>query len=536
MMAARSLISHRLAACFWLAGFGQFINLAADQPSTSEPNEPRAAAAPATTPTASGFLKLGMSYYRSRDYAEAIDTLGKAISLEPMNSEANLWLGYSYYAQRQYESAASAFRTAAHARPEEARAHFWLGETLYILKRYEDAAASFKKALSLPTNTNQATAWFGLGRCQYLGRAYDSAAESFRQSTSVQPSNYYARVWLGYSLVHLNRDKAAAAAFEQALRLDAEGFDANLWAGLLFAKQGRFAEAIPNLERARASRPAEQKVRWLLFAAYLATGQTARIPGLHLGVFLPMSIVALGFYLAAAAWAFLSSLRPQAKSWPGFRFVLAWSGLIIVGQTVMIFVPAFFFSWPISQAVGVGLSLSALPLIAAALLGFARQPWGSPFAWPPSLPGGKVLVAVFGALLGALLIEGVYEWVVERVTGKPMPEQMIVRWLTASGQNWPWFSLLAIVLVGPAAEEILFRGLLFGAIRHRLSAGWTIVLTAGVFAVAHLQPFYLVPMFVIGVVLGWARHKSGGVAVPIVAHCLNNCFALFIVLQHPVSR
>jgi hypothetical protein len=92
---------------------------------------------------------------------------------------------------------------------------------------------------------------------------------------------------------------------------------------------------------------------------------------------------------------------------------------------------------------------------------------------------------------------------------------------------------LAIATVAPATEEILFRGLLFGAIGRRLSGPWTIVVTAAVFALAHLQPIYFVPLFGVGLVLGWARQKSGGLVLPILLHCVNNCGALLMMSLSP---
>jgi membrane protease YdiL (CAAX protease family) len=208
----------------------------------------------------------------------------------------------------------------------------------------------------------------------------------------------------------------------------------------------------------------------------------------------------------------------------------------MLGQTVLILVPLLLFSWPVSQALGFGVSLSALPLIVAALFGFARQPWGRPFSWPPRVPGGKVLLAVFAAILGVFLLDFGYEWMIEYITGKPMPDQMIISWLSVGGQSRPWLAFVGIAMAAPAAEEILFRGLLFGATESRLPTKWTIVVTAAVFSGAHLQPIYFVPIFAVGLMLGWARQKSGGLGLPIVVHCLNNCVALLIAMNHSASR
>jgi membrane protease YdiL (CAAX protease family) len=164
-------------------------------------------------------------------------------------------------------------------------------------------------------------------------------------------------------------------------------------------------------------------------------------------------------------------------------------------------------------------------LIGAAIWGFSRQPWGLPFALRQQLPGVRLVLLAFVALGGAILFESGYTWLFEHITGRPMPEQMVVTWLGANTQSL-WLMLLGIGLLSPIAEEILFRGLLFGAIGKWVSARWTIVLTAILFSLVHLQPSYFLPLFGVGLVLGWARHKSGGLALPILMHCINNCVAL----------
>lgn len=206
------------------------------------------------------------------------------------------------------------------------------------------------------------------------------------------------------------------------------------------------------------------------------------------------------------------------------------------GQLILFLLPVVALSLEYSQALGLGLILWALPLVATAGFGFARQPWGEPFAWRPRIPKRNVLLAMLGAAGVLILFNFVYMSLIEHITQKPMPDQEIVAWLKAGMRSSPWLTLVGISIAAPMTEEILFRGLLYGALQRWLSARWTIILSAVVFATVHLQLIYFLPLFGFGLVLGWARHKSGTLALPFVIHLLNNSISLLAVIYHTAAR
>ncbi|WP_312867947.1 CPBP family intramembrane glutamic endopeptidase [Amycolatopsis pithecellobii] len=83
-------------------------------------------------------------------------------------------------------------------------------------------------------------------------------------------------------------------------------------------------------------------------------------------------------------------------------------------------------------------------------------------------------------------------------------------------------------LLGPICEEIIYRGLLWGAV-ERLPWGserWTrlaaFLLSTAVFAVSHLEPLRTTLLLVIAVPIGLARLFTGRLPAAIVAHQMNN--------------
>lgn len=94
---------------------------------------------------------------------------------------------------------------------------------------------------------------------------------------------------------------------------------------------------------------------------------------------------------------------------------------------------------------------------------------------------------------------------------------------TSIGSDLAYVSLY--VVLAPLAEELLFRGLLFGSLRGRIGV-WPAALASGaVFGVIHLgggQDPFIPVLAALGVVLALAYHYSGVLYAAIAIHAVNN--------------
>lgn len=88
--------------------------------------------------------------------------------------------------------------------------------------------------------------------------------------------------------------------------------------------------------------------------------------------------------------------------------------------------------------------------------------------------------------------------------------------------------LVRACLLAPLAEELLFRGALFGWLRRRFPAAPTIALTAALFAGIHMMPLLLPVTFLFGVAAGWVRERTGSTLPFFAMHVLNNVLMLTI--------
>jgi membrane protease YdiL (CAAX protease family) len=78
-------------------------------------------------------------------------------------------------------------------------------------------------------------------------------------------------------------------------------------------------------------------------------------------------------------------------------------------------------------------------------------------------------------------------------------------------------------LIGPIFEEIIFRGLLWGAIERQKWGRWAAFgLSTAIFAASHLEPLRTTLLLVIAVPIGLARLFTGRLPASIVAHQMNN--------------
>lgn len=98
-----------------------------------------------------------------------------------------------------------------------------------------------------------------------------------------------------------------------------------------------------------------------------------------------------------------------------------------------------------------------------------------------------------------------------------------------------WTEVLAGTFLAPAAEELFFRGYLFRAFAVRKGIPAAYLLSAGLFALSHLvgggDLLPIIPaLFIVGLLLCFAYHRTGNLVADVTAHALNNGAAFAVAL------
>ena len=146
--------------------------------------------------------------------------------------------------------------------------------------------------------------------------------------------------------------------------------------------------------------------------------------------------------------------------------------------------------------------------------------------------GAGILAALLGLGVGAVITQIVIS-IGNDIASKPVepPQQLpdIHR-----GPQWV-LAFIAVVLVAPIAEELFFRGFLYQAFRRWRGVPQGVLLSAGVFALAHVSPIIIPSIFFLGVILAYLFERRGSLAATIAAHMSYNLIG-FIAIVVTSSR
>ena len=155
-------------------------------------------------------------------------------------------------------------------------------------------------------------------------------------------------------------------------------------------------------------------------------------------------------------------------------------------------------------------------------LGFVR-----PSRWGPAVVawlGAYGILIAYGALLLALQALGID--VAGFAEGNTLPID------ADSGMAVLALFGVAVVVVAPFAEELLFRALLFRGMRGYWPLAPSLALSGLAFGVFHVNPSVILPFAGIGALFAWANEQTGSLWTSITAHAAVNgiSFALSVTV------
>ena len=188
---------------------------------------------------------------------------------------------------------------------------------------------------------------------------------------------------------------------------------------------------------------------------------------------------------------------------------------------------------------GLLLGAAAPALLALAMLARRALLAGATLADAAGYPAARRAAGrdlLRGALCGALLagaLAPLTAWLFvlfERAGLSPAPQPSADAVLAATASPGALAAcLVALVLVAPLGEELLWRALLQRGLRTRLRAAFALPLAAALFSAAHLSAPHAPALFVVGLVFG-LLYDRGSLALSFGCHAAFNAANLALLL------
>lgn len=137
---------------------------------------------------------------------------------------------------------------------------------------------------------------------------------------------------------------------------------------------------------------------------------------------------------------------------------------------------------------------------------------------------------------------GVLIWSVVAAMGMVIPftwlqEQMpeLPNWIEDEQQQLlsNYWGYLAIGLLAPLAEEIVFRGAVLRTLLTSMKPWTAIAVSALIFGAIHMNPAQIPFAFLAGILLGWMYWRTGSILPGMAYHWANNSVAYVIYRAYP---
>lgn len=239
------------------------------------------------------------------------------------------------------------------------------------------------------------------------------------------------------------------------------------------------------------------------------------------------------------AWIILLPVWTYASFWiaqiivGGLLELLVWAGVDFPGFNRVLLVTV------VSAIVYV---FSVIVVIGIPLLLFKRKTTNKEVGlndWPAwmdillSVPAYIVYAISSGVIL--LMITSIVSIDLQQTQALPFEQSML------GTQSQFLLAFLTLVVIAPFAEELLYRGYLYGKLRKVAPIWATVIATALAFGAAHLwtggegglQWVVAIDTFALGIILSLLREYTGAIWAGVLVHSIKNGIAFYFLFVNP---
>ena len=109
-------------------------------------------------------------------------------------------------------------------------------------------------------------------------------------------------------------------------------------------------------------------------------------------------------------------------------------------------------------------------------------------------------------------------------------EQETITMMTSIANPWKYLvCVLIAVVLAPILEELFFRGVVFRFLTGKMSTTLALVSSSALFAMLHFNLDSLLPIFILGCLLGSVYRRTGDIRASIWMHVFFNGFSILLL-------
>ncbi|MFZ2544791.1 MAG: type II CAAX endopeptidase family protein [Candidatus Saccharimonadales bacterium] len=181
------------------------------------------------------------------------------------------------------------------------------------------------------------------------------------------------------------------------------------------------------------------------------------------------------------------------------------------------------FIYIITIAIAIGVPYSKSKMTNRTELGLTRLP-----SWT------DIGLAPVGFIVYILMISTVLAIVTSWMPYFPLDQAQKIGFKAFGSQSDNILAFLTLVVVAPFAEELLFRGYLYGKLKNYVPAIVAAIATSLLFGLAHGQLNVGIDVFVLSLVLCSLRSLTGSIWAGVLVHVIKNGLAYFLFFVAPL--
>ena len=227
-------------------------------------------------------LALAALHGEAERYGKAIELYRRYLKTQPNDADVRFLLGHTALLARRYDEAAAAYSEVAAVRPNWAAAHGGLGYALLMADQPQRAAQAYSRTLEL--NPDSTLVRYQLARLYAEQGQHREAIAELEQLVQREPHvpEYPTRLAdlliqleqaTGMTLGQTDRLVVAEKLLRRAIALDSKAAHPHWSLGMLYARQGRYAEAVPLFEHLLQIAPRDYQAHLFLGHLYQRTGR-----------------------------------------------------------------------------------------------------------------------------------------------------------------------------------------------------------------------------------------------------------------------